>query len=94
MLSTLLAGALTALVWFSFFRLLRSRAGEGMAAADLLLLSLTGSGALVSSAGLVLAGLVSRGTTSVSRIYHLDRGYERLDEKLVALGADIRRAKE
>ncbi|MGE5279715.1 MAG: UDP-N-acetylglucosamine 1-carboxyvinyltransferase [Deltaproteobacteria bacterium] len=49
---------------------------------------------LRASAGLVLAGLVARGTTSVTRIYHLDRGYERLDEKLVALGARIQRAKE
>jgi len=49
---------------------------------------------LRASAGLVLAGLVSRGRTDVSRIYHLDRGYERLDEKLTALGARIQRAKE
>jgi len=49
---------------------------------------------LRASAGLVLAGLVARGRTEVSRIYHLDRGYERLDEKLVTLGARIRRVKE
>jgi NADH:ubiquinone oxidoreductase subunit K len=55
LLSSLLAAALTALVWFPFFRLLRSRTGEGMAGADLLLLSLTGSAALVSVAGLTLA---------------------------------------
>jgi UDP-N-acetylglucosamine 1-carboxyvinyltransferase len=41
----------------------------------------------------VLAGLVADGKTEVLRIYHLDRGYDRLDKKLRALGADIRRAK-
>jgi UDP-N-acetylglucosamine 1-carboxyvinyltransferase len=49
---------------------------------------------LRASAGLVLAGLVARGKTEVSRIYHLDRGYERLDFKLTQLGAKIERAKE
>ncbi len=49
---------------------------------------------LRASAGLVLAGLVARGSTDVARIYHLDRGYERLDEKLMTLGARIRRLKE
>jgi len=46
---------------------------------------------LRASAGLVLAGLVAEGTTEVSRVYHLDRGYECLTEKLTALGAHIRR---
>jgi UDP-N-acetylglucosamine 1-carboxyvinyltransferase len=46
---------------------------------------------LRASASLVLAGLVARGTTEVSRVYHLDRGYERLEAKLGALGARIRR---
>jgi len=46
---------------------------------------------LRASASLVLAGLVARGETVVSRIYHLDRGYERLEEKLRSLGADIER---
>jgi UDP-N-acetylglucosamine 1-carboxyvinyltransferase len=46
---------------------------------------------LRASASLVLAGLVARGETEVSRIYHLDRGYERMDEKLSRLGADIQR---
>jgi len=46
---------------------------------------------LRASACLVLAGLVAKGTTEVSRIYHLDRGYERIEERLKALGADIRR---
>ena len=49
---------------------------------------------LRASASLVLAGLVADGTTEVSRIYHLDRGYEELDCKLNALGANIRRVGE
>jgi UDP-N-acetylglucosamine 1-carboxyvinyltransferase len=48
---------------------------------------------LRASAALVLAGLLARGTTEVQRVYHLDRGYERLEEKLVPLGARIRRVK-
>ena len=40
------------------------------------------------------AGLSAEGETEVSRIYHLDRGYERLDLKLAQLGADIRRIKD
>lgn len=46
---------------------------------------------LRASAGLILAGLAAEGTTQVQRVYHLDRGYERIEEKLVALGAHIRR---
>ncbi len=46
---------------------------------------------LRASAALVLAGLVAEGTTEIARVYHLDRGYERLTEKLTALGAHIRR---
>jgi UDP-N-acetylglucosamine 1-carboxyvinyltransferase len=46
---------------------------------------------LRASAALVLAGLVAQGRTTVSRVYHLDRGYERLEEKLVALGARMER---
>ncbi len=46
---------------------------------------------LRASAALVLAGLAARGTTQVSRVYHLDRGYERLEVKLGALGARIER---
>jgi UDP-N-acetylglucosamine 1-carboxyvinyltransferase len=49
---------------------------------------------LRASAGLVLAGLAAKGITSVSRIYHLERGYEGLDTKLAALGARIWREKE
>ncbi len=47
---------------------------------------------LRASACLVLAGLVARGETTVDRIYHLDRGYERIEAKLSGLGARIRRA--
>ena len=46
---------------------------------------------LRASASLVLAGLVARGTTEVQRIYHIDRGYECIEEKLGQLGANIRR---
>jgi UDP-N-acetylglucosamine 1-carboxyvinyltransferase len=46
---------------------------------------------LRASASLVLAGLVAEGTTDVQRIYHIDRGYEHIEEKLRALGADITR---
>ncbi|MDX1915522.1 MAG: UDP-N-acetylglucosamine 1-carboxyvinyltransferase [Methylophilus sp.] len=47
---------------------------------------------LRASAGLVLAGLVAQDETVIDRIYHLDRGYERLEEKLTKLGAKVRRA--
>ena len=46
---------------------------------------------LRASASLVLAGLVARGETVIERIYHLDRGYEHLESKLNALGANVRR---
>jgi UDP-N-acetylglucosamine 1-carboxyvinyltransferase len=49
---------------------------------------------LRASASLVLAGLAASGTTEVLRIYHLDRGYESLEDKLCALGAKIARVKE
>jgi len=48
---------------------------------------------LRASASLVIAGLVAQGETLVDRIYHLDRGYENLDQKLTALGARVRRVK-
>ena len=48
---------------------------------------------LRASASLVLAGLIARGTTTVERVYHLDRGYERIEEKLSKLGARIRRVR-
>jgi UDP-N-acetylglucosamine 1-carboxyvinyltransferase len=46
---------------------------------------------LRASASLVLAGLVARGDTVIERIYHLDRGYENLEAKLNALGANVKR---
>jgi UDP-N-acetylglucosamine 1-carboxyvinyltransferase len=49
---------------------------------------------LRASASLVLAGLASEGKTELSRVYHIDRGYERIEEKLSSLGADIRRLRE
>jgi UDP-N-acetylglucosamine 1-carboxyvinyltransferase len=49
---------------------------------------------LRASAALVLAGLVAEGTTEISRIYHIDRGYDRIDEKLAAVGAKIERVQE
>ena len=49
---------------------------------------------LRASAALVIAGLAAKGATQVNRIYHLDRGYERIDEKLRTLGARIERTQE
>ena len=49
---------------------------------------------LRASVSLVIAGLAANGETLISRIYHLDRGYERLEEKLAACGAKISRIKE
>ena len=46
---------------------------------------------LRASAGLVIAALVADGETTIDRIYHLDRGYEAMEDKLTALGATIRR---
>ena len=48
---------------------------------------------LRASACLILAGLVAKGTTEVNRVYHLDRGYEALEEKFAHLGAAIQRVK-
>jgi len=49
---------------------------------------------LRAGAGLVVAGLAARGRTEVLRVYHVDRGYDRLEERLSSLGANIRRAKD
>jgi UDP-N-acetylglucosamine 1-carboxyvinyltransferase len=49
---------------------------------------------LRASAALIIAGLIAKGTTRVQRAYHIDRGYERIEEKLSALGAQIRRLNE
>ena len=57
------------------------------------------SGAIVmatdlrASASLVIAGLAAQGETQVDRIYHLDRGYDRMEQKLTLLGANIQRVK-
>jgi UDP-N-acetylglucosamine 1-carboxyvinyltransferase len=48
---------------------------------------------LRASASLILAGLVAEGTTEINRVYHLDRGYERIEQKFAGLGADIQRVK-
>lgn len=48
---------------------------------------------LRASASLILAGLVAEGETEISRVYHLDRGYEKIEEKLSKVGASIRRVK-
>ena len=48
---------------------------------------------LRASASLVIAGLAAQGTTIVDRIYHLDRGYDRMEAKLSAVGAEIVRIK-
>jgi UDP-N-acetylglucosamine enolpyruvyl transferase len=48
---------------------------------------------LRASASLVVAGLVADGETTVDRVYHIDRGYERIEEKLRRLGADIERVR-
>ena len=49
---------------------------------------------LRASAGLVIAGLCARGQTRLERLYHLDRGYVALEQKLAAIGADIVRQRE
>jgi UDP-N-acetylglucosamine 1-carboxyvinyltransferase len=49
---------------------------------------------LRASAGLILAGLIAKGTTRVHRVYHIDRGYERIEKKLSAVGANIKRLSE
>ena len=49
---------------------------------------------LRASAALILAGLVAEGPTDVLRVYHLDRGYEKIEKKLQKLGADVRRVRE
>lgn len=49
---------------------------------------------LRASAALVLAGLAAEGTTKVDRVYHIDRGYEKIEQKLKAVGAEIERVKE
>ena len=70
---------------------------EGNHAVVLGVQKLTGAPVMASdlraSAGLVLAGLAAEGETVISRVYHLDRGYERMEDKLIGLGAEVRRTK-
>jgi UDP-N-acetylglucosamine 1-carboxyvinyltransferase len=47
-----------------------------------------------AGAGLVVAALIARGETELLRVYHLDRGYEKLEQKITALGGKIRRLRE
>ena len=49
---------------------------------------------LRASASLIVAGLVAKGTTEIRRLYHIDRGYEKLEDRLTSLGAKIWREKE
>ncbi len=49
---------------------------------------------LRASAALVLAALVARGQTKINRVYHIDRGYEKIEQKLIAVGADIKRVSD
>jgi UDP-N-acetylglucosamine 1-carboxyvinyltransferase len=66
----------------------RIRGGEKMKGAPVM------ASDLRASAALVLAGLIAEGRTEVNRLYHIDRGYEHLDDKLSALGAQLERVKE
>ena len=49
---------------------------------------------LRASAALVMAGLVAKGTTRIDRVYHIDRGYEKIEQKLAGVGADIERVSD
>jgi UDP-N-acetylglucosamine 1-carboxyvinyltransferase len=49
---------------------------------------------LRASASLVLAGLAAKGQTVIDRVYHIDRGYEKIEEKLRSVGADIERIRD
>jgi UDP-N-acetylglucosamine 1-carboxyvinyltransferase len=49
---------------------------------------------LRASASLIIGALVAEGTTEIHRVYHIDRGYERIDEKLKNLGANVTRSRE
>ena len=61
---------------------------EGLSAAPVM------ASDLRASAALVLAALTAKGTTEINRLYHIDRGYEHIDEKLLALGANVERVRE
>jgi UDP-N-acetylglucosamine 1-carboxyvinyltransferase len=49
---------------------------------------------LRAGAALLIAGLIAKGTTTINNIYQIDRGYEKIEERLQKLGADIKRIKE
>ena len=49
---------------------------------------------LRASAALVLSALTAKGSTEIHRVYHIDRGYEHIDEKLLSLGANVERVRE
>ncbi|HRK30611.1 MAG TPA: hypothetical protein PLD59_05985, partial [Tepidisphaeraceae bacterium] len=49
---------------------------------------------LRASAALVMAAMVAKGTTRIDRVYHIDRGYEKIEQKLMSVGADIERVSE
>ena len=68
-----------------------SPAARGLAPTNLVRTTAGLASDLRASAALVVAGLAARGTTVVDRVYHIDRGYERIVEKLSGLGARIRR---
>jgi len=61
---------------------------KGLSGADVMVSDLR------AGAALVLAGLAAKGTTTIHRVYHLDRGYETLEQKLSAVGAHIIRGQE
>ncbi len=63
------------------------RGGPGLTGAEVMATDLR------ASVSLVLAGLAAEGETVINRVYHLDRGYERIEGKLAACGADIERIK-
>jgi len=49
---------------------------------------------LRASAALVIAGLIAKGTTTVMRVYHIDRGYEKIEQRLINVGAKIKRVSQ
>ena len=57
-------------------------------------LSLVGAHIDLAAVEVELAGMVGRGTTRIDRVYHIDRGYEKIEQKLAAVGADIERVKD
>ena len=66
----------------------------GFLVAGLSVEAMTLGGALAGLAVAFATGLVARGTTQIDRVYHIDRGYEKIEQKLRAVGADIERIEE